>query len=509
MPEMTDDDLSIELRRVLAEEAGSIQVRDAEQRVARARVRAAGGRRARARALAGIAAALIVAIVAGGAFAAWRMTPVAGGPGASGSASPTATDSVGESAPPNGTSDVPTPTPAATPTPTPTAATAPSGAAGGFVATGSMVVADGFVATRLLDGRVLVIGTTAASAELYDPATGTFTSTGPMTTGRDSATATLLKDGRVLVAGGMPESDSVASAELYDPKTGKFTPTGSMNAARNGAAASLLSDGRVLITGGMGTTGMAIATAHRGGLDGAGGPVVAMTGPDNLNSAELYNPATGKFTRTGSMSISRRGHTSTLLSDGRVLIAGGAESSAGGDSPALDTAELYDPATGKFTATGKMTSGHDTHTATLLQDGRVLIAGGLDQGMQVAAKAEIYDPGTGTFKATGSLTHAVESHTATLLANGQVLVAGGYELTYEANSGGWQVKSMGALASAELYDPATGEFGEAGSMTTARTGHTATLLLDGRVLIAGGVDPARGAFADQLLSSAEVYESQP
>ena len=505
MPEMTDDDLSFELRRVLAEEAGSIQVRDVEQRVTRARVRAAGGRRARGRALAGIAAALIVAIVAGGAFAAWRMAPVAGGPGDSGSASPTATYSVGESAPPSGTSAVPTPTLAVTPTST--ATSAPSGVAGRFVATGSMVVADGFVATLLLDGRVLAIGTTAASAELYDPATGTFTSTGPMTTGRDSATATLLKDGRVLIAGGMPASGStLASAELYDPGTGKFTPTGSMNAARQGAAASLLLDGRVLITGGMPFVGMATVIANQPGLDGS---VVAMTGPDNLKSAELYDPRTGKFTRTGSMSIGRRGHTSTLLSDGRVLIAGGAESSAGGDSPALDTAELYDPATGKFTATGTMTSGHDMHTATLLQDGRVLIAGGLDQGAQVAAKAELYDPGTGTFKETGSLKHAMESHTATLLANGQVLVTGGYELTYEANNGGWHVKSMGALASAELFDPATGNFGDAGSMTTARTGHTATLLLDGRVLIAGGVDPGRGAFADQLLSSAEVYESLP
>ena len=176
MPEMTDDDLSFELRRVLAEEAGSIQVRDVEQRVTRARVRSAGRRRARGRALAGIAAALIVAIVAGGAFAAWRMAPVAGGPGGSGSAWPTATNSVGESAPPSGTSAVPTPTPAATPTPTATAA--PSGAAGRFVATGSMVVADGFVATRLVDGRVLVLGTSATSAQVYDPATGTFSRTG-------------------------------------------------------------------------------------------------------------------------------------------------------------------------------------------------------------------------------------------------------------------------------------------------------------------------------------------
>jgi hypothetical protein len=367
-----------------------------------------------------------------------------------------------------------------------------------------MVVADGFFATRLIDGRVLVLGESATSAEVYDPASGTFSRTGQMISDTGGATATLLKDGRVLVAGGVSASgDTLASAELYDPGTGEFSPTGSMNVARNGGSASLLSDGRVLITGGMPPVG--IAMAHLPGLDGTSGPVVAMTGPDNLDSAELYNPATGKFTMTGSMSISRRGHTSTLLADGRVLIAGGAESSAGGDSPALDTAELYNPATGRFVSTGTMTSGHDMHTATLLQDGRVLIAGGVNQAFQVAATAELYDPVTGKFSGTGSLAHALESHTATLLPNGQVLVAGGYELTYETKNAGWQVKSMGTLASAELYDPTTGHFGNAGSMTVARSGHTATLLLDGRVLIAGGVDTVHGAGIDQSLSSAEIY----
>ena len=370
-----------------------------------------------------------------------------------------------------------------------------------------MVAADGFLATRLLDGRVLVIGTTAASAELYDPDTGTFSKTGPMTTGRDSATATLLQDGRVLVAGGISAGgNTVASAELYDPKTGKFTPTGPLSAAREGAAASLLLDGRVLITGGMPPVGLALAMAYHPGL-GTGGTVVAMTGPDNLKSAELYDPATGKFTRTGSMSISRRGHTSTLLADVRVLVVCGAESSAGGDSNALSSAELYNPATAKFTMTGTMSSGHDDHTATLLKDGRVLIAGGLDEGAQVAATAELYDPAAGTFHATGPMSHAREWHTATLLANGQVLVAGGYELTYETTNGGWRVKSMGQLASADLYDPVTGRFVPTGSMTIASSGQTATLLFDGRVLIAGGVkDTSTGSGA---VTAAELYQPQP
>jgi hypothetical protein len=504
MPDMTDDELEIELRRALSAEAESIPVHNPDVRVARARVRADRRRTSRPTAVAGVAAASIVALIAAASYVAWR-SPVAGGPGASASesASPAASATGSAAA----TESV---IPSSAPTATATATAKPVSGSGRFVATGSLTVADGFLATRLLDGRVLVLGTTAASAELYDPGAGTFTKTGPMASGRDSATATLLKDGRVLVAGGVPvDGDAAASAELYDPKTGKFTPTGSMSAARQGATASLLSDGRVLVTGGMPPVGMAMAIANHPGIDGTGATVVAMTGPDNLNSAELYDPRTGKFTRTGSMSISRRGHTSTLLADGRVLIAGGAQSSAGGDSPALDTAETYSPATGKFTPTGTMASGHDIHTATLLQDGRVLIAGGLNQESQVASTAELFDPLTGTFIATGSLTHALQSHTATLLADGQVLVAGGYEMTYETTAAGWKVKTMGALASAELYNPKTGKFGDAGSMTIARLSHTATLLLDGRVLIAGGVDPARGSYTDQLLSSAEVYEPQP
>ena len=201
-----------------------------------------------------------------------------------------------------------------------------------------MVAADGFLATRLLDGRVLVIGTTAASAELYDPDTGTFSKTGPMTTGRDSATATLLQDGRVLVAGGISAGgNTVASAELYDPKTGKFTPTGPLSAAREGAAASLLLDGRVLITGGMPPVGLALAMAYHPGL-GTGRTVVAMTGPDNLNSAELYDPATGNFSATTPLLHDCRSHTATLLADGRVLIAGGISENFG-----LIWAELYQP----------------------------------------------------------------------------------------------------------------------------------------------------------------------
>src|ERR1700687_4294770 len=248
---------------------------------------------------------------------------------------------------------------------------------------------------------------------------GVFIPTGSLTTARYRATANLLPNGRVLIAGGLDATGSaLSSAELYDPAAGIFTATGSMATARDQQTATLLSDGKVLIAGGAGANGLALQTA------------------------ELYDPATSTFIAAGSMTTARATHTATLLPNGKVLIAGG-----GGSLPELSTAELYDPAAGTFTATGSMAAARAVHTATLLANGKVLIAGGAgaSPGPGYLSSAELYDPVAGTFTVTGSMTTAREYHTATLLADGHVLISGGI--------------NGSDLSSAELYDPVAGRVG--------------------------------------------------
>jgi len=311
-----------------------------------------------------------------------------------------------------------------------------------FIATGSLAAARSYhTATLLQDGRVLVVGGTPrdwtfngpflTSAELFDPLTGMFTPTGSLATARNLHTATLLLDGRVLIVGGNDsEPHSLASAELYDPKTGTFNPTGSMATARGFHAATLLDDGRVLVTG---------------------GTSAAWDGPPFLASAELYDPVSGTFSPARPMTEARASHTATLLADGRVLLTGGIRTDGGETS--VPSAELYDPKTSKFTLTGHLADGRTFHEATLLADGRVLVTGGDPDGWKYGgpflASAEIYDPATGRFATTGPMADAITSHSATRLADGRVLIAGGYDGV--------------DLASAEIYDPDLGAFRLLGS----------------------------------------------
>ena len=349
---------------------------------------------------------------------------------------------------------------------------------GTFVPTGSMTVARAFhTATLLPNGKVLIVGgeesasqPLLASAELYDPAAGTFTATGSMAMERKNHTATLLSNGKVLIAGGESDPNTIfASAELYDPAAGTFTGTGSMSTARTNHTATLLGNGEVLIAGGWN-----------------GNPT------EFPASAELYDPAAGTFVATGSMSVGRDMPTATLLPIGKVLIVGGY------DRNGEPTAELYDPAGGAFTISGSMSLVRDFFTATLSGNGKVLITGGYDDSAdshsECLASAEQYAQANGTFAATGSMTVAREWHTATLLPNGKMLIAGGDDGVVTPQTG------LNILTRAELFDPASGMFSSTGSMSMARESHTATLLPNGKVLIAGGLG------LSSFLASADLYE---
>lgn len=311
-------------------------------------------------------------------------------------------------------------------------------------------------ATLLPNGTVLIAGgqnqaNSPASAELYDPTSGTFTYTGAPIGNLEYPTATLLPTGKVLLAGGflLGSGTTVNSAELYDPATETWTPTGSMNDARSAATATLLPSGKVLVAGG-----------------GRGGGIY-------FSSAELYDPAAGTWTYTGSMITPRAFHTATLLPNGKVLVTGGDNAV----SNQIASAELYDPTTGIWSSAGNMSVPRVYHTATLLNTGKVLVAGGQSAGSSPeTAVAELYDPTTNSWSLTGSMNLARDFHTATLLNNGEVLVVGG-----EAPSG----TATGPTPLAELYDPVAGSWSRT-SDSMARANQTATLLPSGTVLIAGG-----------------------
>lgn len=370
--------------------------------------------------------------------------------------------------------------------------------AGTFTATGSLAIARaGHTATLLNGGKVLVTGGNDgarhafASAELYDPLTLMFTATQPMTEARTGHSATLLanaalpKYGDVLILGSGDDT-----AELYDPVAGSFTATGKMVTARQVATATLLNTGKVLIVGGNSASG-------------------------DLR-AELYDPVTGTFAATGSLSVFRAGHTATLLLDGRVLIAGGV-SSLTSTCCAWATAEVYDPASGTFSATGSMTIVRTGHTATRLQDGTVLIVSADD------ATADLFDPSNGMFVGVGDLPALATAHTASLRGDGTVLVAGGYQYgSAIVNHLLRQGVCTRFVESFRRSDVATAMFAPesqgftSGSTGTARAGHTATVLDDGTLLLIGGFQFTLRSKATQgcqnfyttttLLSSAELYK---
>jgi hypothetical protein len=318
---------------------------------------------------------------------------------------------------------------------------------------------------------------------------------------------------------------SGTSAEIYDPATGQWTLTGALNIPRSDPTATLLSDGRVLVVGG-----------------DSGGSTPQSVG--FLGTCELYDPATGTWSKTGNLNTPRDGATATLLQSGEVLVAGGVDNS----DEALDTAEIYDPGNGTWRYTGSFGGARFYHAATRLADGKVLIVGGSSDDFFLTAigGASLYDPVSGTWSPAGGLYTPRAQPTATLLSNGNVLVAGGFNNVYDASPtsyhlsyaladvfdpiaqwsatapmharryghtatplsngqvlvvGGYDLNATANLASSELYDPATATWHGAAAMHDARSGHTATLLSDGRVLVVGGY-----ATGNAALRSAEILQ---
>jgi Kelch motif len=327
-------------------------------------------------------------------------------------------------------------------------------ASGSIVPTGQMIAARfDHAAVLLQSGRVLIVGgierngVMQPTAELFDPRTGRFTIAGKPTAQHGwGVTATRLRDGRVLIAGGSTGCDSpcyTGSAELYDPATGTFAPTGNMTVPRAEARALLLKTGDVLLVGG-----------------------TAITERDPVLTAELYQPSTGIFVSIGATHLCDATQIA-LLDDDRVLVVGNSG------------ADLYDPSTRHFTATGAMTVPRSKFGGALLPDGRVLIAGGQAGGPfgTRVTSTQIYDPRTGKFS-TGpelnqnrfKLSKAVVS-----LRDGRVLIAGGAEQP-------------------EIFDPNSGAFVPVGgAKLDGFCFSTATLLNDGRVLLAGGYAKPGGA----------------
>ncbi|MFA5097085.1 MAG: kelch repeat-containing protein, partial [Candidatus Margulisiibacteriota bacterium] len=376
--------------------------------------------------------------------------------------------------------------------------------------------------TLLTNGKVLLAGgsseagTILNTCELYNPSTNAWSYGANMPAAKSVHFAVSLPDGRVLVGGGRSTASGVVNTCFrYNPTTNAWATTGNLGTARAFPNSVLLPDGKVLITGGTTSSGYLNSSeiynpssgtwASAGSMGTArtyfattllpSGKVLAVGGASanvgnsftGLNSSELFDPSTGGWTVASGMSTARYYHTATLLPNGKVLVAGGI---GAGSSYDLTSCELYNPSSGSWSPTGNLNTRRSNHTATLLPSGKVLVAGGAAYGISAnTTSCELYDPTSGTWGMTGDLNEGRLYHTATLLQNGKVLVAGGHDY------------STPRINSCELYDPSTGRWSTTGNLSVGRAVHTATLLQNGKVLVAGGIGGASGA----VLSSCQLY----
>jgi large repetitive protein len=344
--------------------------------------------------------------------------------------------------------------------------------------TGSTVNLDGFTnhtATVLPSGKVLVAGGYSSSgyqagAELYDPATGTWTSAGTLTDARASHTATLLSNGKVVIAGGENSSGILASVEIYDPTTGTWSSAADMQVAHaNHSAVEVTTSASPLVK----------QLLVIGGSDSSYSEQTAV---------ELFDPVAGTWSYAAPLSTARTAFTAVVLASGQVLVAGGYSSFV-----SIDAAETYEPISDTWSSTGSLLENRSNYTATVLSSGEVLVTGGLNydplNGFRNLSSAEVYVPGTGTWSSAGSLPYNTAysdfgrtGHAAVLLSTGEVLVAGG--------------TGNAVNQSAVLYDPATNTWSSTADLNSPRSEHSLSLLPSGEVLAVGGYyDP----------TAAEVY----
>ena len=340
-------------------------------------------------------------------------------------------------------------------------------------------VRSGHTAIELADGKVLISGGwcllgKTGSSELYNPLTGTSQLTGNMVQlDGCNVVSAVLPDKRVLTIGEVISNaeEYSSEAEIYDPASGTWSVAVSNLPYMQHMTATVLTNGKVLVAG---------------GEDFGGSPISA---------AEIYDPVAGTWSPTGSMSTPRSDHTATLLQNGLVLVTGGIANIV--ERGSLASTEIYDPVAGTWSSANNLATPRYNHTATLLQSGQVLVAGGVNESccqelnppIAVVGTAEIFDPATGAWSSAGNLSAVRWLHTAASLADGKVMLVGGFS---DLGNGPY---GYTILASTDVYDPAAGIWSPGPSLALGRFGHSQTLLSSGVMMVAGGTYSTSNGFS--------------